>query len=342
MFCPKCGNKNEDDAAFCGSCGNKLNAPQGVNDMPTVVKAASEGVVASGSTAAAAKKPGKLIGSVVVILVVVAIIATIATSGFGLLGPSVKNSVNDYSWEELSKISAEIGAASDETAAIEIAKKYNLCTPDGKLDGNQIKEFQLKDGTTAKAQITGFAHDGKTGGGKAGITFIFNDAIARHDMSSGKTNAGGWKDSQMRAWLATDGLNMLPDDLKNALVEVDKKTNNVGETKSTTSVSVTADKLWLYSAAEFGGYLDWYFDSFCNDILNAEGSQYKLYRDMSVDNTGSNGILVKWFDGASCYWWERSPRPYGSGDFYGVNRDGNPNYAGDNSDAYGVVHGFCI
>ena len=72
-------------------------------------------------------------------------------------------------------------------------KKYNLCTPDGKLDGTQVKNVTLFDGTTTQVQIAGFAHDDKTvGSGKAGITFIFKDAVAEHSMNNSRTNAGGW------------------------------------------------------------------------------------------------------------------------------------------------------
>lgn len=41
-------------------------------------------------------------------------------------GAAVKSAVEAYTWDELSRISAEIGAAGDEAAAIEVAKKYNL------------------------------------------------------------------------------------------------------------------------------------------------------------------------------------------------------------------------
>lgn len=48
-----------------------------------------------------------------------------------------EKTLEDYTWEELSKISEEIGNAPDEGAAIEIAKGYKLTTEDGKLDGTR-------------------------------------------------------------------------------------------------------------------------------------------------------------------------------------------------------------
>ena len=96
----------------------------------------------------------------------------------------MKSAVEAYTWDELSQISAEIGAAGDEAAAIEVAKKYNLCTPEGKLDGTQVKSVTLADGTQTTVQIVGFAHDDKTSGGKAGITFIFGDCVGEAPMNS--------------------------------------------------------------------------------------------------------------------------------------------------------------
>lgn len=352
MFCPKCGNKNEDNAAFCSSCGGKLNAPQAVEaakETSAAVTTVTSGATAGASTAVAAKKTGRTIGIIFAVVIVAAVVVTaVMTGGFGLMGPSVKDSANDYSWDELSKISAQISKASDESGAIEIAKKFNLTTADGKLDGTQIKDFQLKDGTPAQAQIAGFYHDDKTSGGKAGITFIFKDAIAEHDMNSEDTNAGGWEKSQMRAWLASDGANVLPDELKNVLIQVEKRTNNVGETDTAESVSTTSDMIWLFSFVEIVGETsisDWGRGAdynFLASIYNKEGSQYLLYRDMDVSVMDSNGVIVKHFGSAECSWWLRTPEPKSVSDFCDVGDDGDPLSVWKASEREGVVLGFCI
>lgn len=259
-------------------------------------------------------------------------------------GASVKSAVEAYTWDELAQISGEISQASDEAGAIEIAKKYNLCTADGRLDGTQVKSVTLADGTQTTVQIVGFAHDDKTAGGKAGITFIFGDAIGESSMNPESTNAGGWEDSELRGLLNSEGVKLLPEDLMKHVVAVDKLTNNVGETQSVSSVTVTSDKLWLFSATELCGLIDWYGSDYaaCNDVLNAEGSEYKLYRDMAVDSYNSNAILVKNFDGEPRNWWGRSPRPDASGSFQHVYSDGDPYYYVGANLSYGVVPGFCI
>ena len=257
-------------------------------------------------------------------------------------GAAVKSAVEAYTWDELSQISAEIGAAGDEAAAIEVAKKYNLCTPEGKLDGTQVKSVTLADGTQTTVQIIGFAHDDKTGGGKAGITFIFGDCVAEASMNPTDTSAGGWEASQMRAYLNSDWRAQLPEDLSAVIVPVDKLTNNVGETQNASSVTATSDLLWLSSITELCGAIDWYKDSAYNDVLNAEGSKYKLFRDTAVNSMVSTEILVRKLQGSSGIWWVRSPHSGSSVVFQRVDSSGVLGGGNGAGESYGVVPGFCI
>lgn len=257
---------------------------------------------------------------------------------------SVKNSVDDYTWEELSRISSEIAEASDEAGAIVVAKRYNLCTPDGKLDGTQEKSVTLSDGTETAVQIAGFWHDKKTDGGKTGITFMFKSVIAEHDMNSNDTNTGGWRDSQMRSWLNSDGMKLLPEDLRDSIVAVNKLTNNTGETTNTSSVTSTSDSLWLFSATELCGSINWCSDngvdngSSYDSVLNSEGSQYQLYRDTGAASKEDFGILV-YAKGSN--WWQRSPYPASPNYFEDVS-GGTANCYGAARISSGVVPGFCI
>lgn len=363
MFCPKCGSEIAEGSAFCGKCG----APAG----------AQAGGAAVGG-APAAKKSGARIGAIAAVAVVaVVLVAGFATNWFGLAGvqpeeavevpaagqgagdaqgagdgsegdsqdaagAAVKSAVEAYTWDELSQISAEIGAAGDEAAAVEVAKKYNLCTPDGKLDGTQVKSVTLADGTQTYVQIVGFAHDDKTGGGKAGITFIFGDCVAEAPMNPTDTSAGGWEASQMRAYLNGDWRAQLPEDLNAAIVPADKLTNNAGGTQDVSAVTATSDSLWLLSATELCGAIDWCSDSAYNAVLNAEGFEYKLFRDTAVDSMNMNEILVKNFQGSPCFWWGRSPFPNRSDIFNSVLAVGRPDGANTADYSNGVVPGFCI
>lgn len=253
------------------------------------------------------------------------------------------SALESYSWDELSRISAEIAAAEDEDAAIEVAKQYELCTPDGRLDGTQVKSVTLSDGTQTTVQIVGFAHDNKTEGGKAGITFVFGDAIGKGSMNSSKTNAGGWEASQMRAYLNGDWRAQLPEDLDAAIVPVDKLTNNVGETQDVSAVTATSDSLWLFSVAELDGAIEWYRgdNGVYNEVLNAEGVEYKLFRD-TADPSRPNEVLEKNFQGSEICWWARSPRPANPSGFQFVVSGAVPDADWPADTSYGVVPGFCI
>jgi len=353
------------------------------------------------STPPAPKKKGVKIGIIAAAVVVVLLVVIgVATKGFGFGGVQpkeavdvpaasqeqsaegqgatsglpVKSAVEAYTWDELSQISAEIAAAGDEAAGIEVAKKYNLCTPEGKLDGTQVKSVTLTDGTQTTVQIIGFNHDDKTGGGKAGITFLFGDVLSEAPIKSGDTNAGGWESSPMRSYLAGDMLLRLPDDLKSVIVPVDKSTNNVGAAKdyekALSSVSATSDTLWLPSLVElYGskpfeaneefeytnqGWFDGYgydseelgmsgeeIDAVLNGIIDAEGSEYSLFAQSKVvieEGNCEKEVLEKALNGEPKGWWTRSPYPAYAPKWYSVDEHGAPSeHSGG-----GVVPGFCI
>lgn len=376
MFCPKCGNEVAEGSAFCGKCGASVGAP--VGGVARAEAGAQGAAAGAGVGAPAPKKGGAKVGIIAAAaVVVVVLVAGFATNWFGLAGvqpkeavdvpvasqsandapdadgqdaagdqggeaATVKSAVEAYTWDELAQISDEIGAAGDEAAAIEVAKKYNLCTPEGKLDGTQVKLVTLTNNMTVPVQIVGFAHDDKTAGGKAGITFMFGDAIAEAPMNQTDTNAGGWEASQMRAYLNGDGMALLPEDLKKVVAPVDKLTNNVGETQDVSAVTTTSDSLWLLSAAELCGSIDWYSDPSYNAVLNAEGFEYQLFRDTAVDSSNANDILVKNYQNSPSNWWERSPYPGRSDFFQLVYSDGNPYDVDYASGSDGVVPGFCL
>lgn len=376
MFCPKCGSKAADDAVFCGNCGASLNRNAAVamnSGTPPSYPSYADGASTTKRPKSGKRKAPFIIAIVVVAIAVLTIICVSIVGGLsapdsgneigerGLggagsatagrpgdaSGVTVKDSTEAYTWEELSKISNEIAGASDENAAIEVAKRYNLCSPEGKLDGTQAKSVVLSDGTQTAVQIAGFIHDDKTGGGKAGITFIFRDCIGNHIMnpesSSGwSINNGGWEDSQMRSWLSTDGMALLPGDLKEVVVSVDKLTNNSGKATSTSSVTKTSDSLWLFSVKELAGSYDWSVTKSDNDVLNAEGNKYKLFRDMNIRPGGASAFLVKRNGGTVASWWNRSPNPHASTGFEAVNSAGWCDEAASSDSELGVVPGFCI
>ena len=224
--------------------------------------------------------------------------------------------------------------------------------PEGKLDGTQVKSVTLADGTQTTVQIVGFAHDDKTAGGKAGITFIFGDCVGEAPMNSTDTNAGGWEASQMRAYLNGDWRTQLPQDLDAVIVPVDKLSNNVGETDAVSAVTTTSDALWLFSLSELAGAVpagrtgEGYglFEEGYVDVLDAAGSQYGLFCDMGVGMGNSeNACLVKTRTDTYAFWWLRTSEPRDGYCFLRVDQHGyTPSGSDGASCANYMVPGFCI
>ena len=322
-------------------------AAQPVAAPPAPAAATAAAPAPSASGEAAVKKLPVIpiaIGAAAVVIIAAIVIALAATGVFGSSnssGVAAKGSVNDYTWAELSAISDEIGAAADENAAIEIAKKYNLCNQDGTLDGNQRKDVTLTNGLQTSVQIVGFAHDDKSdGSGKAGITFMFTDAIAQHKMNSNDSNAGGWVASEMRKWLSGEGAKLLPDDLLNAIAVVDKDANGIGKTGSSSSIATTSDKLWLYSSIEVAGAPS--SEAKYANTYGNEGTQYLLFRNQSAARNKSNSILAKKYEGEYHSWYLRSAYIDDNDRFIRVDPDGNPSNAIGAKRTLTVVPGFCL
>lgn len=334
MFCTNCGAKNADGAKFCTGCGAPLMPSTDVNnnqqqasvpqparrvqEAPTVEEqspAQSDSSSAEQPQPKRKKSKARVIIPVLAAIIIVAAVAVAAvfTKGFGLLGVPVRATVNDYSWEELSKISAQISACNSQEEAIEVAMSYNLTNPDGALDGTQVKQIELSDGTITEVQILGFYHDDKSdGSGKAGISFVFSGGVALRGMNPTATTAGGWEQSEARAWLNSNFLEMLPADLRSYIVSVNKLTNNAGATTDPSSVSATADNLWLLAHDEIVGNSGGSYPGYA-EALDTEGAQYQLFSNCGVSWSSSSTILIRPLSsnlgGQSAGWWQRSPSP---------------------------------
>lgn len=344
MFCSQCGNKIKDNTAFCPLCGKEIKAATKDSFKEDKLLQKQFGGIEK-------KRAMRVVALVAVIVTVVVCGIGISTSfGGKTLSVEVEENVDDYTWSELSTISDEISAAQTDDEAIEIAKHYNLVNTNGTLDGTQRKNVVLNDrgvSIATSVQIAGFNHDEKTdGSGKAGISFIFTDAINFDAMSFRPSNEGGWEQSHAREWLQEEGFGMLPDDLQTAIVSVNKATNNVGYTQEIASVTRTSDSLWLFSFAEVcdeddleQGLPDW-----LTSIYQAEGSQYKLFKDCAVEKESSNEILIKSYlsNGGTNSWALRTPDATYADSYYYVEFDGCPGACSFSSQGYGYVPGFCV
>ena len=393
MFCTNCGSQQKDGAKFCTVCGAPLTQTPPVEGALPVEK---------GVRSQESGGKGPVIAAVVLVVVALAAVVGVAalmTDGFGFAKPAkeapvatspqdpatqtpqnkpkpeetepaapaepeVRASVQEYSWDELSQISALISAAGSDADATEIAIRYHLCNADGTLDGTQTKQIVLADGTSVTMQVLGFNHDERADGtGRAGITFGSCGIVGTHAMNESDTTSGGWRDSSLRSWMNGDLVAQLPDDVAGAIVPVTKLSNNVGVTSDSASVTQTTDALWLFSASEVCGPLDWfvreygaepspytdYVDFAAYDaLLSSEGEQYEYFSAADVTaSSDPRGVLELTYGGAGVAWWYRTAYPYSftgqdASYFYQVMASGYPGTTGLASEPAGVAVGLCL
>ncbi len=251
--------------------------------------------------------------------------------------PEVRSALADYSWEELSQISALIAAAESDEAGIEIAAQYNLCDASGRLNLENTKTLELSSGTSVPVTIAGFRQDAKSdGSGLAGISFV-----ARGSVGTQPLNASGesvpWEETTLRSWLNQTLMGELPEELASAIVPVDKVTNNPagsGGGQSTTSESV-----WIPSCAELSG--DVAAQTTNSDYTGylMEGGQYDVFADAGVTwNDGFDYLRLE----SGEDWWLRTPEP-SSGEYYmTVTPEGSPHYYRNPARELAIVVGFCL
>lgn len=268
----------------------------------------------------------------------------------------VARDFQDYDWDEVAQIADLIAAADTDEAAAEVAADYNVSV-------GQSRSLTLTDGTVARVTVVGLRHDERADGtGVAGLTLMASP-ISSQPMNAEATNAGGWEASTLRAWLASDGMALVPDELSSLIVPVTKLTNNAGVTSDASAVTQTTDSLWLFSAVEVCGPVTWFVDEFGDEpnvwtgyvdysvydsLISSEGSQYEYFSAQGVTGgSDPNGVLSLAYGTSLVPWWYRTPYPYtytGEDEsfFYQVMSSGFPSSVGIASDAAGVTVGFCL
>lgn len=274
----------------------------------------------------------------------------------GDAGDEAPRSFADYSWDELADAAEQIAAAPTDEEGRAVAERCHIAVGD-------TRTATLDSGLEVRLTVVGIRADERAdGGGPAGLT-IMTSPIASRPMNDEPTNEGGWEGSDARAWLASEGLDLLPDDLAARVVPVTKRTNNAGVTSDAASVSETDDALWLFSASEVCGPLSWFSDEYGSSpnlwtgyvdftaydaLLSAEGAQYEYFSQAGVTGESDpGGALAQTLSGTGVAWWYRTSYPYSfTGDdasfFYQVMASGYPGTTGLASEPAGIVAGFCL
>ena len=276
-------------------------------------------------------------------------IAAWATSGFGALRRP--RGLAALTWDDLSAVSAEIAGAGSEDAAIEAARGYGLLTDEGAIDLTQSKAITVA-GREMSVQLAGIAHDVRADGSPIGLSFLLTEVLPEERRMSEEAYMGGWEDSDLRSWLNEVLLADLPEELARNIVAAGKLSNNAGAAKTADDVTLTEDSLWLPSYVEIVGerprasFSDGF--QYLAEVLNAEGSQYKLFRDQVIYPMEARQELVRNREGEAAYWWLRTASPdvsesEGMAYFNRTGPNGDPfHFATASTDFSGVMFGFCV
>ena len=277
-----------------------------------------------------------------------------------------RETLEEYSWEELAAISDRIGKL-DAAAALEYAKDMNLISESGRFEGAQNKHIMLATGQETSASIIGIAHDALVGrgSGSAGLTFMFDDAIAMQAMnndagfvdiaaSESVNTYGGWCASEVRTWLNSVFLDLLPADLEPYLSTVEKNgiaAFSIALFDDDSPVAVpeelietTCDKLWLPAVIEIADKsdLDIALESpAIYQVLEMEGRLYQRFAENKTARVkqllSADGNLSQ----TKTSWWLRSPI---GGSFARVEEDGTVDCYGmkPSGSTQGITACFCI
>lgn len=218
--------------------------------------------------------------------------------------PEEGKTAEEYTWEEIKLISSS-GKASE---------YFKL---------GDTKTLVTEDGESIVVEIVGIDEDVRAdGAGMAGISWASQITIAERQMHPSAT-INSWVDSETRRWLQEDFYQTLPDDVKSAIVNVNKTYYDNEDQTTKTCV----DSLWIPSYREIFGNP--------NNVTNfeTEGPDYTEF--FSSENERVRYTL----DGSDAYWWVRTAaynRPVGY--FYSVNKI---SYFGAATMTAGILLCFC-
>lgn len=276
-----------------------------------------------------------------------------------------KESLSDYTFEDLSEVSRNVAKMKNQDD-INNYLRENFLLDIAYQPTSELIHVETKDGRDLTFRFIGYNHDVDSNDKVVGLTFMCANPCTMRYMNEDGTTDGSWKDSDLRAYLNNEFINLLPEDLSSNIKTVVKTTNNANcKLNSLGDTSTTEDKLWLLSASEVCGRISWYsseqtygsiHNTSIDDLMNKEGSQYEYFKVNGVtDKSDTHNVLLMKYANQGCAWWYRSPHAYefnsnsvgeynadNDSYFYSVMSSGFPFSWSAPETNQGVVFGFCI
>lgn len=230
--------------------------------------------------------------------------------------------LNDYSWEEISAVSASGDAAN--LFSVGDTKSIVLNGTVGETIFSNVKIDAYILGINHNAEIEGNNRihfcigkvDNKTVGlidSQYRLYPVTGSGYFSMNYGTSDTNVGGWKGCYMRNSVMQWIKSALSTDLQNVLKTVIKYTDNTGDSSDSSSdVTATTETICLEAEFEVQGVR-----YYANSYEQNKQQQYDYYKN------GNSKIRYKYNDTSSAvWWWNRSPSSDGSGGFCAVYTDG--------------------
>ena len=159
---------------------------------------------------------------------------------------------SDYSWDELCPDFRQLTAtaATDDEGLGDCTRVQPGRCRRGARRTRRVRWFSMTaPGAYARIAVglPGTTRSVLDGSGVAGMTLMVS-MLSEQPMETSNTNQGGWESSSLRAWLASDGMALLPDDLATHIGERFQGHQQRGGylRMSRVSVTQTADGLWAF------------------------------------------------------------------------------------------------
>ena len=189
-----------------------------------------------------------------------------------------------------------------------------------KYNVGDTKEINLTNFGKHKIRIANMSEctNGETSETACGFVIEFADIITKQQFNSTNTNVGGWRDSELRAYINETLYNSLPIDLQN-VIAITNVISSHGSTSGETNFE-TQDKLYLLSSHEV-------YDGGTNNEISARDTAYNntkqldYYKNQKVTTSSYTGAIKK-YNGSDDYWWLRSARSSNTLNFLRVDNDG--------------------
>ena len=135
-----------------------------------------------------------------------------------------------------------------------------------------------------------------------GFVVEFTGTITQQKFNSTQSNIGGWKNSELRAYVNETIYNALPKDLASVITET--KVISGHDSTSGEADFETQDKLYLLSSHEV--YENGSDNQISGDTAFTTSRQLDYYKKIGVTTTNYGGS-VKYYNGSEIYWWLRTP-----------------------------------